>query len=59
MEEQTDALYEEMKIIAGGKDYIGSLKGIEIAFHRIPSLNALSHCYNLIELTCKYSKLIG
>lgn len=41
----------ELKDIASGEAYIGSLSQVDIAFSRVPSLNALSRVHNLITLT--------
>jgi hypothetical protein len=38
-------------MVAGGKQYIGSLKNIEIAFTLIPQVQNINLCFNLIEFS--------
>lgn len=48
---------DEMKAIAGGQEYIGSLQQVEILFNKVPNVVGIKSVYNLIELTCKYTIL--
>lgn len=48
---EDDPLLHELKDIAGGEAYIGTLSQVDIAFSRIPNVQALSRVHNLITLT--------
>ncbi len=52
--DEDPALFEELKAIAGGVEYIGSLTTVEIAFTRIQKVARLSLCHSLIELNRRF-----
>ena len=51
VENQDDPLLHELKDIARGEAYIGSLSQVDVAFNRIENVSALSRIHNLITLT--------
>ena len=50
-ESEHDPLLNELRDIAGSEAYIGTLSQVDIAFSRIPNVQALSRVHNLVSLT--------
>ena len=46
----------ELRDIARGEAYIGSLSQVDVAFMRIPQVSALSKVHNLITLTLIFTQ---
>jgi hypothetical protein len=44
---------DEMRAIAGGQEYVGSLHQVEILFNKVPNVLTIKAVYNLVELTRK------
>ncbi len=47
---------QELKDVARGEAYIGALSQVDIAFMKIPNLNALTKVHNLITLTLIFTQ---